>query len=609
MLGSLDGKKVFSLKSEIRTLLVGSSYSFPDSVQAYYRISDDRASTARIYSRDTEGSRPISTGFVRVPFVGEWSPDGQWFTYGWTNNDAWATGLVIADRQGKSERTVTIPVNSAVIGAIWSRDSQFIHIPRVDAGFHFFVNAATGEVTRLPTGKTMDNLTWTKTGHSYLHSFLRGDGLLQTEWGEIDGTTHDPYIWSEFAGKQIIITSVDTGNQMLTVASQTGSALYDPGNYILDVQTKRVMNLWERNRGDAFSLFYISPDRKTLTFRNGQNLVEFDAETQKPANSISGLGFGRQGFDLSFAVAVDDESNYSLIIKDSHKPAQKKALPPLSAQLSAGPGDVLPPTVGLTNTVKDLPSLEISYYSNFPRVWADNQQNIFLAGGNAFEGFVRVYPPGGEMRAFRKPGLLKNVVTLGDWLGVQVDSDNWLWNFKTDEEITLGRGILAIDNRALIFIENKPNDTIEYKMFDAQGRLVHTYHAAGNEVEDGNHAWTTPLRSPDEKHALIFVDKTNPNNKLSRQIGISIYNGDTGQSVPLWEEVIGIRTPVGVARWLPDSSGLLIFHGVKGGVQMVRLTNRGEIVWSRMIPGAVWTYDMHLLPCDFPEYAGLIKLR
>lgn len=609
MLGSLDGKKVFSLKSEIRTLLVGSSYSFPNNVQAYYRITDDRATTARIYSRDTEGSRPISTSLVRVPFIGEWSPDGQWFTYGWTNNDAWATGLVIADRQGKSERTVTIPVNSAVIGAIWSRDSQFIHIPRVDAGFHFFVNAATGEVTRLPTGKTMDNLTWTKTGHSYLHSFLRDDGLLQTEWGEIDGTTRDSYVWSALAGDQITITAVDIANQMLTVASRSANSSYYTDYYILDVQTKRVMKLWEQSMADAFSLFYISPDRKTLTFRKRQSLIEFATETQQPTNPLSALRLGNAGFALIFVVAVDDDSNYSLIIKNSDKPAQKITLPPLSEQLSVGPGDVLPPTVGSTNTVKDLPSLEFSYYSNFPRVWADNQQNVFLAGGNAFEGFVRVYLPGGEMRAFRKPGLLKNVVTLGDWLGVQVDSDNWLWNFKTDEEITLGKGVLAIDNRALIFIENKPNDTIKYKMFDAQGKLVHTYHAAGNEVEDGNHSWTTPLRSPDEKHALIFVDKTNPNNKLSRQIGISIYNGDTGQSVPLWEEVIGIRTPVGVTRWLPDSSGLIIFHGVKGGVQMMRLTNRGEIVWSRMIPGAVWTYDMRLLPCDFPEYAGLINLR
>jgi hypothetical protein len=590
--GSPDGNVLY--RAPVKTYhTMMRAYGTPPNAKLFYQSG---GSPAWLYTQDSAGNvRRMRNSPVDGVLLAEWSPDGKWVAYLWMQ-DIFRM-LSVVDEFGYATRDFRLPLIAASETIQWSPDSRFLLID--NATQSRVVSAYDGNVIDLPypAGSVETSIVWAEEGHRYLMTSVvrngtRTDGYA--EWGEVDNPqSRQQYTWANLPDPQSRPYYLSLDKQLLIF--KTGKK-FDAGQLFgAIIGQNEVFPLETIDADEVVSYWHVSEDRRKVVYivrfdvEEGGRFIEYDIPTRT-----------RRVLLESISDNVYAEKPIAVV---GRTPARENVIMigERIETLKTYPAEVYQPHLSdtieaATARFSDFMPPDYNNLFSYPALWQHKEKYVIRAGDTIPETVITIYDTQTDaVRTWRKPGNLVRLATLGDWIGVSLKDAGgaWLVNIVTGAEVALGMGEVVWDDGMFVLIE-KGSDTTTFTMIDADGRKTAVYRA------DDAFSNMTPRRSPDNRHAIIHTfDPT------WQQLNISVFNGSTGQRI--WNR----KTPeysLLEMRWLPDSSGFLIFSREVDTGLVTRVNMAGETVWTRTLSD--WSFEeVRIVSCSVMEQVDQLRLR
>lgn len=600
IIGSLDGRATYSIEGESIRAFFDNLHTWDLNPEIFYSQNYSGSLSSWLYIRNGTNVYRLRNHPVFDSHYGMWSSDVRWLIYAWHDTPD-STTVSIIDHENKNGHDYHLGVRLEQGGGIrafepiWSADNQFVMFEGY--GYFYVIEASSGNLYKFPVPFQMSFHTfqWASSGHHYLFTWEDKDQRF-SEWGEAGNPAIARYRWPA-SFREIILIFPD--DQIAITRTASGTMPETIQYHLVDLKQNIAFLIEE---GAATSLTAITPlnwssESKTLSYvatREVNKLMEFDLNSQQSRFVLSPIQtWFDENVSISYGTNTDDQFTWYVAYKGKNPRKYQFPLSPPVARMN-----LYRPLAPLT--LFSQASYEIPDIPPIPIFWSGQDQNLIFIGTDLKSTAVYIFSPAGTAQTWTKPypPAGQAIERLGDWLAIPLAGAGgvWLYNTVTAQEIALEAGLITIDKGAFVFTPTEKDRLTRFRIINEKAEVIAAYEGAALQYE------FTPLRSPDNKHALLVsTDFAGASN--NSRYRLSLYNGDTKREKELWiqDNVGSLEEMSPLARWLPDSSGLIALRKQAAGVQVIRLDNRGETLWTRTLPEWVNYWETEIIDCRLIE--------
>ncbi len=534
-----------------------------------------------------------------------WSPDGHWIAYRAFLDEGVMTGIV--DEEGKNRQEFWLSETTKGFGlSIWSADSAFVAMESANGYQIVSPTKGVSEEIPFPESAQSFDFRWDTIGHHYIAVAITSRNEIVVMQGEIGKPeSRRERRWSGVLYPSLGFHEIISDGDLVVL-----NAFHDTGLqvYALIIGQEKPFLLENLEQGQTIVRWMVSSDQRKVLYvvrvevGNGGRVVEFDTITHTRRvllENVSQVLYEHDIFAAIGRVETDGQKlgRNVLLLGESPDNLRSYFLPEFESHSSAV-GIPLMTMESMLGYLQD----RLANIHDFPVLQNIGDHRFLLAGDNGRETIVNIYQTEKQtVRTWRKLGTVIRLAFLGDWIGFTIfdgvsNSSVWLLNMVTGQEISFGAGHLVRDAGNLVFLQADSNSAI-FKIIDRTGNAIATYQAPAS------HDILTPLRSPDNKHALIPTTRLTPGQYPAR---IYLYNGDTGQTTTLRD-----TNSVGMfyfAQWLPDSKEFLGFFPARDGLDVFLMNVRSETLWTRFLPEIQSVERVEIIECSMIEQLDMLRI-